>query len=45
MTHAAVGAEERARLGITDGLMRISVGIEDVEDIVGDLEQALEQVG
>jgi len=42
MTHAAVGAEERARLGITDGLMRISVGIEDVEDIVGDLEQALE---
>src|SRR3984893_6303187 len=41
MTHAAVGAEGRARLGITDGLMRISVGIEDVEDIVGDLEQAL----
>jgi len=42
MTHAAVGAEGRARLGITDGLMRISVGIEDVEDIVGDLDQALE---
>src|SRR5229473_1454527 len=42
MTHAAVGAEGRARLGITDGLMRISVGIEDVEDIVGDLGQALE---
>ena len=41
MTHAAVGAEERARLGITDGLMRISVGIEDVEDIVADLKQAL----
>jgi len=41
MTHAAVGAEGRARLGITDGLMRISVGIEDVEDIVGDLAQAL----
>jgi cystathionine beta-lyase/cystathionine gamma-synthase len=44
MTHAAVGAEGRAKLGITDGLMRISVGIEDVEDIVGDLEQALDGV-
>ncbi len=41
MTHAAVGAEGRAKLGITDGLMRISVGIEDVEDIVEDLAQAL----
>jgi cystathionine beta-lyase/cystathionine gamma-synthase len=41
MTHAAVGAEGRAKLGITDGLMRISVGIEDVEDIIADLEQAL----
>src|SRR5580698_6279678 len=44
MTHAAVGAEGRARLGITDGLMRISVGIEDVEDIVADLGQALEKI-
>ena len=42
MTHAAVGAEGRARLGITDGLMRISVGIEDVEDIVADLKQSLD---
>ncbi len=42
MTHAAVGAEGRAKLGITDGLMRISVGIEDVDDIVEDLRQALE---
>lgn len=41
MTHAAVGAEGRARLGITDGLMRISVGIEDVTDILADLEQAM----
>jgi cystathionine beta-lyase/cystathionine gamma-synthase len=41
MTHAAVGAEGRAKLGITDSLMRISVGIEDVEDILADLEQAL----
>jgi cystathionine beta-lyase/cystathionine gamma-synthase len=45
MTHAAVGAEGRARLGITDGLMRISVGIEDVEDIVADLRQALDGLG
>jgi cystathionine beta-lyase/cystathionine gamma-synthase len=44
MTHAAVGAEGRAKLGITDGLMRISVGIEDVEDIVADLDQALSKV-
>ncbi len=42
MTHAAVGPEGRAKLGITDGLMRISVGIEDVEDIVADLGQALD---
>ncbi|HEY4009964.1 MAG TPA: PLP-dependent aspartate aminotransferase family protein [Acidobacteriaceae bacterium] len=41
MTHAALGAEGRAKLGITDGLIRISVGIEDVEDILADLEQAL----
>jgi cystathionine gamma-lyase/cystathionine beta-lyase/cystathionine gamma-lyase/homocysteine desulfhydrase len=42
MTHAAVGVEGRAKLGITDGLIRISVGIEDVEDIIADLKQALE---
>ena len=41
MTHAAVGPEGRARLGITDGLLRISVGIEDVEDLLADLDQAL----
>jgi cystathionine gamma-lyase/cystathionine beta-lyase/cystathionine gamma-lyase/homocysteine desulfhydrase len=44
MTHAAVGAEGRARLGITDGLMRVSVGIEEVEDIVADLGQALDRI-
>jgi cystathionine beta-lyase/cystathionine gamma-synthase len=44
MTHASVSTEERARLGITDGLVRISVGIEDVEDLLADLDQALEQV-
>jgi cystathionine gamma-lyase/homocysteine desulfhydrase len=41
MTHASVPAESRAKLGITDGLVRISVGIEDIEDILEDLDQAL----
>jgi cystathionine beta-lyase/cystathionine gamma-synthase len=41
MTHAALGKEGRAKIGITDGLVRISVGIEDVDDLVADLEQAL----
>ncbi|MEQ1765026.1 MAG: cystathionine gamma-synthase [Pyrinomonadaceae bacterium] len=41
MTHASVPAETRSKLGITDGLVRISVGIEDVEDIIEDLDQAL----
>jgi cystathionine gamma-lyase/cystathionine beta-lyase/cystathionine gamma-lyase/homocysteine desulfhydrase len=44
MTHASVPAEQRARLGITDGLVRISVGIEDVEDIIADLDVALQRV-
>jgi hypothetical protein len=37
MTHASVPVETRNKLGITDGLVRISVGIEDVEDIIEDL--------
>ena len=41
MTHASLRPEERQRIGITDGLVRISVGIEDVEDIIDDLKQAL----
>ena len=41
MTHASVPAEQRARLGLTDGLVRISVGVEDVEDILADLDHAL----
>jgi cystathionine gamma-lyase/cystathionine beta-lyase/cystathionine gamma-lyase/homocysteine desulfhydrase len=41
MTHAAVGEEVRRKIGITDGLVRISVGIEDVDDIIADLDQAL----
>ncbi|MGE5702452.1 MAG: bifunctional cystathionine gamma-lyase/homocysteine desulfhydrase [Clostridia bacterium] len=41
MTHASIPAERRAQLGITDGLIRISVGIEDIEDLIEDLDQAL----
>jgi cystathionine beta-lyase/cystathionine gamma-synthase len=44
MTHASVDAEKRERLGITDGLVRISVGIEDTDDIIADLDQALEKI-
>jgi cystathionine beta-lyase/cystathionine gamma-synthase len=45
MTHASVPEPERNRLGITDGLVRVSVGIEDVEDIIADLDQALNKIG
>jgi methionine-gamma-lyase len=44
MTHAVMPKEMRERLGIRDGLVRISVGIEDEEDIVADLEQGLERI-
>ncbi len=41
MTHATVPQEERAKLGIEDGLVRLSVGIEDVDDLIADIERAL----
>jgi cystathionine beta-lyase/cystathionine gamma-synthase len=41
MTHASVPAERRARMGISDGLVRLSCGVEDVEDLLADLERAL----
>jgi cystathionine gamma-lyase/cystathionine beta-lyase/cystathionine gamma-lyase/homocysteine desulfhydrase len=41
MTHAALGEKKRRAIGITDGIVRISVGIEDVDDILEDLDQAL----
>jgi cystathionine beta-lyase/cystathionine gamma-synthase len=44
MTHASVPPEDRQRLGITDGLVRISVGIEDVEDLIADLDHSLAQI-
>jgi cystathionine gamma-lyase/cystathionine beta-lyase/cystathionine gamma-lyase/homocysteine desulfhydrase len=44
MTHASVLPETRARLGITEGLVRISVGLEEAEDIIADLDQALAKI-
>jgi cystathionine beta-lyase/cystathionine gamma-synthase len=44
MTHAALGEKGRKAIGITDGMVRVSVGIENVEDIVADLEQALSAI-
>lgn len=44
MSHASLPRDDRHRLGITDGLVRISVGLEDVEDLVADLDQALAKI-
>lgn len=44
MTHASVPAEERRLIGLSDGLVRLAVGIEDVEDLIADLKRGLERV-
>ena len=44
MTHASIPREERMKVGLTDSLIRLSVGIEDVEDLIQDLDQALGKV-
>jgi cystathionine gamma-lyase/cystathionine beta-lyase/cystathionine gamma-lyase/homocysteine desulfhydrase len=41
MTHAALGEAGRKKIGLSDGMVRISVGIEDLDDIVADLDEAL----
>jgi len=41
-SHSTISGEERARLGITDSLFRLSAGIENIDDLIADLEQALE---
>jgi cystathionine beta-lyase/cystathionine gamma-synthase len=41
MTHAAIPKEQRESRGVTDGLLRLSVGIEDAEDLVADLDRAI----
>jgi len=43
-SHRRLPAEERKRLGITDGFLRISVGIEDPNDILADIDRALDRV-
>ncbi|HUQ50398.1 MAG TPA: PLP-dependent aspartate aminotransferase family protein [Terriglobales bacterium] len=44
MTHAAVGVEGRKKIGLTDGMVRISVGVEDLEDLIADLNQGLAKI-
>jgi len=44
MSHSSVPEEEKREMGLTEGILRLSVGIEDVEDLIDDLEQALEKV-
>jgi len=44
MTHASIPKEEREKVGITDSLIRVSVGIEDVDDLKEDLDNALRRV-
>jgi cystathionine beta-lyase/cystathionine gamma-synthase len=44
MTHAGLGAKGRKAIGITDGMVRISVGIEDIADILDDLESGLAEI-
>lgn len=41
MTHASIPADIRAKVGITDGLIRLSIGIENVEDLLNDLDSAI----
>ena len=44
MTHSGINKEEKLKTGITDGLVRLSVGIENVEDLIDDLSQALNKI-
>jgi cystathionine gamma-lyase len=44
MTHASIPKEERTKAGLTDSLMRLSIGVEDAEDLIADLEQALNKI-
>ena len=44
MTHSGINKEEKLKAGITDGLVRLSIGIEDVEDLIDDLSQALDKI-
>ncbi|MBL7809026.1 MAG: PLP-dependent transferase, partial [Saprospiraceae bacterium] len=41
MTHASIPREERLKVGLTDSLIRLSIGVEDAEDLIADLNQAI----
>jgi len=44
-THAGIEADDRAAMGVTEGLLRINVGLEDIDDLKEDLDQALQAAG
>jgi cystathionine beta-lyase/cystathionine gamma-synthase len=44
MTHASIPAEERRKAGVVDGLLRLSIGVEDTQDLLDDVAQALDLV-
>ncbi len=44
MTHESIPKAEREKIGLSDGLIRLSVGIEDVDDLIADLSQAFDQI-
>jgi len=44
-SHAMISAEQRAKMGVTEQMVRLSVGLESVDDLIADLERALEAVG
>jgi cystathionine beta-lyase/cystathionine gamma-synthase len=44
MTHASIPREERLKTGLSDSLLRLSIGVEDVDDLIEDLDQALKSI-
>jgi O-succinylhomoserine sulfhydrylase len=44
-THASVSPDKQAEMGVTEGLLRINVGLEDAQDVIDDLDQALSKAG
>ena len=44
MTHASIPKKDRLKIGLTDSLIRLSVGVEDVDDLIQDLEEALRNI-
>ena len=44
MTHASIPKEERMKAGLTDSLIRLSIGVEDADDLIADLDEALSSI-